>query len=210
MDIDVYYDESFTWGECFTNDFLFEGHNFHLRYKLLDENSKIIHVYECKNCNALKAFYFYGGNQFSSYISFPEILFKEIKCGEKFNKLNIAKTIFNKFDKRMYINFKAGLFSGFPLCCVIYFSLIRSIPYDPGFYGQIKHIIRRKKFRDFDLSHVMCPICAIRNHNVEGKADIIKGECINTSLIGAIKSAINWRLLSDKDKKYHNNTHKNI
>jgi len=204
MEVVAYYDDSFLWGECLEKQITIDGHDLYYRYKLVDDCEKIIQVYECKKCNALLAINFYRGKQFSSYISFPHILFKKYNCGTKVGAVELLKKVSKRFDKRMYTNFKAGLFSGFPLCCVLYFCLLRSIPADPGFYAQIKHIIRKTTYQKYELSGVRCPICEIRNYSVNGKRDSYSGECINASLFNAVKSGMLWRITGEKKKIDYN------
>lgn len=204
MNMGVYYDKNSLYGECEGN-FQFEQHDLVQKYRIKIPFGRIFHVYECKNCNVEIVFIFFNGGMSYVYTSFPHFMWKSFPCGKKIEASEISDKLSSATLKRILREFKAGLYSGYPLCCIVYFTFISNMIPNRTLYKELIYFTRR----NLDMSgsgstHINCPMCNFFGSKNIGKYDPPGTNCLNVSLHKAIISAFKWRLMKKELKEAYN------
>lgn len=183
------------------NTFFYDNHEIYLRNKII-ANHKTFYIYECGNCDVELVF---NSKSQSVYTSFPHMMFKSFPCGKKL-KLTDFKNVFIKdnYDREI-TEFKAGLYSGYPLCCVLYISCVINLIPNWSLYKNLVYFTRRNlDLPESGSTHISCPICNFLGRKNIGKFDLKGVNCTKVNLSEAVFSAIEWRLISKHEKERRN------
>jgi len=152
--------------ESVNNQKRLETHDLIMTHSLNDRDDRIMEFFKCRNCNCR----FYGYQGYRKGLLHPAYLKTIPQCGEKVTLKWALKEYWEQVD--FSDNIRAGLFSGFPLCCIIWYTFAkRTLVTDTiyNLYGKI---------HGKDDNFVRCPMCVIRGESgYEFKHDRHLCEC---------------------------------
>jgi len=179
----------------------YDNHDLYVRNEISAQNDKVFLICECRNCDVE----ILVSGQSVVYTSFPHFIFKSFKCGSKLKLSEIISLFIKENYDREITEFKAGLYSGYPLCCVSYLTFISNYIPNGSLYKNFIYFTRR----NLDLprsgsTHISCPICNLLGRKNIGKFDPKGVNCTKVSMVKAIFSAIEWRLLNKEQKEIRN------
>jgi DNA-directed RNA polymerase subunit RPC12/RpoP len=178
---------------CKEKTFPFENniktHDLVVSYTL----NSYMHFFKCTKCSCL----FAGNDDYKFMISHPYLHDIEVpSCGTKIT----VKKFLSSYMKKANIkdSFKCGLFSGFPICCILWFTFVKGSLISDELYNIFSNIHGNKD--DF----IRCPYCLRNSDPYIDKHDRYINECADVSFFKAVQSWVIWRNSSNKIKKIYN------
>lgn len=182
----------------------YDNHDLYMRNEIVADNHSF-YICECRNCDVEILFKVSNQKYSVVYTSFPHMMFKSFQCGKKL-KLSDFKNIFIKKNyNREITEFKAGLYSGYPFCCVLYLTFISNYIPNGSLYKNLIHFTRRNlDLPESGSTHISCPICNFLGRKNIGKFDPKGVNCTKVSLAKSVFSAVEWRLLGKHRKEKRN------
>jgi len=106
--------------------------------------------------------------------------------------------------KRIWKNLKAGLYSGYPLCCTVFYSLAL----DSGIINKHRYVKWANKYPEFNFfasaPYIRCPHCSFMYIQEICRIDENRGDCLKVSFFDAVKMYFKWRSLSCSEQIEHN------
>jgi len=168
-------------------------HDLVLTHSMQDRDDRIMEFFKCRNCNCR----FYGYRGFRKGLLHPAYLMTIPKCGERVTLKWALKEYWKKVD--FADNIKSGLFSGFPLCCIIWYTLAKRTLVTDTIYNLYS------KIHGKDDNFVRCPLCIAQGRcGHEFRHDRYCCECSSKSWVQAVASWASWKSVSQKTKEIYN------